>query len=232
MDKWLTYSPVSGHGNTQITLSATTLTELEDRIATLIATGTQGGQTLSASTVVTQKYLTLTEIYFKNLTWVTDVAWSGGTADKNNCTYAIFAKYSDGSEEDITNKATISGSLVVSATTATARQSVGTLTLTATYEGKTCTGNVTAYQEAPLLSEIFFNNLEWATDVAWSGGTADKNNCTYTIFAKYSNNVQVDVTSEAEVTGSLVIPATTNTTRQSVAQLRTVKKISERDGAS
>ena len=219
MDKWLTYSPVSGHGNTQITLSATTLTELEDRIATLIATGTQGGQTLSASTVVTQKYLTLTEIYFKNLTWVTDVAWSGGTADKNNCTYAIFAKYSDGSEEDITNKATISGSLVVSATTATARQSVGTLTLTATYEGKTCTGNVTAYQEAPLLSEIFFNNLEWATDVAWSGGTADKNNCTYTIFAKYSNNIQVDVTSEAEVTGSLVIPATTNTTRQSVGNL-------------
>ena len=219
MSNWLTYSPVSGHGNATITLTATTLTELEDRIATLIATGTQGGQTLSASTVVTQKYLTLTEIYFKNLTWVTDVSYTGGTATKDNCTYAIFAKYSDGSEEDITNKATISGSLVVSATTATARQSVGTLTLTATYEGKTCTGNVTAYQEAPLLSEIFFNNLEWATDVAWSGGTADKNNCTYTIFAKYSNNVQVDVTSEAEVTGSLVIPATTNTTRQSVGNL-------------
>ena len=146
MDNWLTYSPTSGHGNAQITLTATTLTELQDRVATLIASGTQGGQTLSATTVITQKHLTL--IYFKNLTWVTDVAWSGGTADKNNCTYAIFAKYSDGSEEDITNKATISGSLVVSATTATARQSVGTLTLTATYEGKTCTGNVTAYQEA------------------------------------------------------------------------------------
>ena len=65
MSNWLTYSPVSGHGNTQITLSASTLTGLEDRIATLIATGSQEGQTLSATTVITQKYLTLTEIYFE-----------------------------------------------------------------------------------------------------------------------------------------------------------------------
>ena len=63
MDKWLTYSPVSGHGNATITLSATTLTGLEDRVATLIATGSQEGQTLSATTVVTQKYATLTEIF-------------------------------------------------------------------------------------------------------------------------------------------------------------------------
>ena len=194
MEKWLTYSPTSGHGNTQITLSATTLTELEDRIATLIATGSQEGQTLST-----------TEIYFENLIWVTDVAWSGGTADKNNCTYAIFAKYSDGSEEDITNKATISGSLAVPVTTAMTRQSVGNLELTATFGGKTCNGSVTAYQEAPSLSEIYFENLIWVTDVSGTGGTATKDNCSYTIFAKYSNNVQVDVTSEAEVTGSLVV---------------------------
>ena len=84
MDKWLTYSPVSGHGNATITLSASTLTGLEDRIATLIATGSQEGQALSATTVITQKYLTLTEIYFENLTWSTDVAWSGGTATKAN----------------------------------------------------------------------------------------------------------------------------------------------------
>ena len=64
MDKWLTYSPVSGHGNATITLSASTLTGLEDRIKTLIATGSQEGQMLSAATVITQKYLTLTEIYF------------------------------------------------------------------------------------------------------------------------------------------------------------------------
>ena len=219
MDKWLTYSPVSGHGNTQITLSATTLTELEDRIATLIATGSQEGQTLSATTVITQKHLTLTEIYFKNLTWVTDVAWSGGTATKNNCSFSIIAKYSDNSTEDITNLANVTGSLFVPVTTAATRQSVGTLTLTATYEDKTCYGNVMVYQEAPLLSEIFFNNLEWVTDVAWSGGTATKDNCSYTIIAKYSNNVQVDVTSEATVSGSLVVPISTKLTRQVVGTL-------------
>ena len=219
MGKWLTYSPVSGHGNATITLSASTLTGLEDRIATLIATGSQEGQTLSATTVITQKYLTLTEIYFKNLTWSTDVAWNGGTATKDNCTYTIFAKYSDGSEEDITNKATISGSLVVSATTATARQSVGTLTLTATYEDKTCTGNVEVYQEAPLLSEIFFSALNWVTDVAWSGGTATKDNCVFIILARYSNNIKADITNKATISGSLAVPVTTATTRQSLGKL-------------
>ena len=216
---WLTYSPVSGHGNTQITLSASTLTGLEDRIATLIATGSQEGQTLSATTVITQKHLTLTEIYFENLTWSTDVAWSGGTATKNNCSFSIIAKYSDNSTEDITNLANVTGSLFVPVTTAATRQSVGRLTLTATYEDKTCYGNIVVYQEAPLLSEIFFNNLEWVTDIPASGGTATKDNCSYTIFAKYSNNVQVDVTSEANVSGGLQVSPNYVVERHSVGNL-------------
>ena len=216
---WLSISPTSGHGNTQITLSASTLTGLQDRIATLIATGSQEGQTLSATTVITQKYLTLTEIYFENLTWVTDIPYTGGTATSASCSFTIIAKYSDNSTEDITNLANVTGSLFVPVTTATTRQSVGTLTLTATYEDKTCYGNIMVYQEAPLLSEIFFNNLEWSTDVAWSGGTATKNNCNYSVYAKYSNNVQVNITNEAEVTGSLAVPMTTATTRQSVGTL-------------
>ena len=145
---WLTYSPTSGHGNTQITLSASTLTGLEDRIATLIATGSQEGQTLSATTVITQKYLTLTEIYFENLTWSTDVAWSGGTATSANCSFSIIAKYSDNSTEDITNLANVTGSLFVPFSGERERHSAGTLTLTATYEDKTCYGNTVAYQEA------------------------------------------------------------------------------------
>lgn len=167
MDKWLTYSPVSGHGNATITLSASTLTGLEDRIATLIATGSQEGQTLSATTVITQRYATLTEIYFENLTWSTDVAWSGGTATKDNCTYTIFAKYSDNSTEDITNLANVTGSLVVPATTADEgeRHSAGTLTLTATYKDKTCTGNVEVYQQA------FDFSTEPLTFKIISGGT-------------------------------------------------------------
>ena len=168
MDKWLTYSPVSGHGNATITLSASTLTGLEDRIATLIATGSQEGQTLSATTVITQKYLILTEIYFENLTWSTDVSYTGGTATKDNCSFSIIAKYSDNSTEDITNKATISGSLAVPATTATTRQSVGTLTLTATYEDKTCTGSVEVYQEAfdPLKEPLTFKIISGGT-IVW-----------------------------------------------------------------
>lgn len=173
MSNWLTYSPVSGHGNATITLSASTLTGLEDRITTLIATGSQEGQTLSATTVITQKYLTLTEIYFENLTWVTDVPSKGGTATSANCSFSIIAKYSDNSTEDITNKATISGSLAVPATTATTRQSVGTLTLTATYEDKTCTGSVEVYQEEfnPLKEPLTFKIISGGT-IVWKSADA------------------------------------------------------------
>ena len=164
---WLTYSPVFGHGNTQITLSASTLTGLEDRIATLIATGSQEGQTLSATTVITQKYLTLTEIYFENLTWSTDVAWSGGTATKDNCSFSIIAKYSDNSTEDITNLANVTGSLFVPLSGEGERHSAGTLTLTATYEDKTCYGNIVVYQEALDFSQ------EPLTFNITSGGTID-----------------------------------------------------------
>lgn len=165
--KWLTYSPVFGHGNTQITLSASTLTGLEDRIATLIATGSQEGQTLSATTVITQKYLTLTEIYFENLTWTTDVPASGGTATSANCSFSIIAKYSDNSTEDITNLANVTGSLFVPLSGEGERHSAGTLTLTATYEDKTCYGNIVVYQEALDFSQ------EPLTFNITSGGTID-----------------------------------------------------------
>ena len=76
MDKWLTYSPVYGHGNATITLSASTLTGLEDRIATLIATGSQEGQTLSATTVITQK-LTPSEKYLTfNISSAGTINWA------------------------------------------------------------------------------------------------------------------------------------------------------------
>ena len=217
MSDWLTYSPISGHGNGIITITANTLSSLEDRVATIIVSNSQ--YSLSASTSVTQKGVQLTAITFENLTWSTDVDWGGGTATSANCSFSIIAKYSDNSTKDITNLANVTGSLAVPATTATTRQSVGTLTLTATYEDKTCTGNVEVYQEAPSLSEIFFNNLEWVTDVSATGGTATKDNCSYTIFAKYSNNIQVDVTSEATVSGSLVVPISTKLTRQVVGTL-------------
>ena len=75
MDKWLTYSPVSGHGNATITLSASTLTGLEDRIATLIATGSQEGHTLSATTVVTQKLTPLEKYLTFNISSAGTINW-------------------------------------------------------------------------------------------------------------------------------------------------------------
>ena len=193
MDKWLTYSPVSGHGNVTITLSASTLTGLEDRIATLIATGSQEGQTLSATTVIIQKYATLTEIYFENLTWATDIPYTGGTATSANCSFSIIAKYSDNSTKDITNLANVTGSLVVPATTATTRQSVGTLTLTATYEDKTCTGNVEVYQEAfDFSQEPLTFNITSAGTINWM---ALKDSAATTIEYKINNSEWVSITS-------------------------------------
>lgn len=90
----------------------------------------------------------LTGITLDNLTWVTDIPATGGTATKDNCSYNVIAHYDDTTTNDITNAATVTGDLVVTATTATTRESVGTLTLTATYSGFTATASTTAYQAA------------------------------------------------------------------------------------
>ena len=90
----------------------------------------------------------LTAITFDSITWATDVPATGGTATKENCSFKVYAKYDNGISVDISSDATVTGELIVTETTATTRQSAGTLTLTASYSGFTATGNVTAYQEA------------------------------------------------------------------------------------
>ena len=52
MSNWLTYSPTSGHGNGIITITANTLSELEERTATIIASNSQYG--VSDSVLITQ----------------------------------------------------------------------------------------------------------------------------------------------------------------------------------
>ena len=90
---WLSISPTSGHGNTQITLSASTLTGLQDRIATLIATGSQEGQTLSATTVVTQK-ITPSEKYLTfNISSAGTINWA---ASNHSVAKTIEYKLNDG----------------------------------------------------------------------------------------------------------------------------------------
>ena len=90
----------------------------------------------------------VTAITISGLTWVTDVPASGGTADSGNCSFKVVALYDSGKSRNVTNQSTISGSLVVPSTTATTREMVGTLILTASYSGFTDSDTVDVYQKA------------------------------------------------------------------------------------
>lgn len=89
-----------------------------------------------------------TSIFFQSLRWTIDVPASGGTADKDNCAYTIWARDAAGESYDVTNKVTISGSLNVPSSMIESRHSAGTLTLTANYNSLSTSGEVTVYQEA------------------------------------------------------------------------------------
>ena len=91
---------------------------------------------------------TLTGITIEDLVWKTDVPASGGTATEENCTYRVVGHYDSGKSRTVTKDATVTGSLVVPATTAETREMVGVLQLTATYEGFTATGSVDVYQSS------------------------------------------------------------------------------------
>ena len=58
------------------------------------------------------------------------------------------------------------------------------------------------------VTAITLDNLVWTTNIPASGGTATKDNCTYSVTAYYSDGTTVDVTSEATITGSQEIPST------------------------
>ena len=224
MSDWLTYSPISGHGNGIITITANTLSSLEDRVATIIVSNSQ--YSLSASTSVTQKGVQLTAITFENLTWVTDVPASGGTATKDNCSYTIISHYADGTTVDVTTSSTVSGSLQVSPNYAIERHSAGTLTLSAEYINEygqtfTCTGDVIAYQSI-LQSEIDsidLYGLMWLTDIPWSGGTANSANCAFDVdlVLKYGNRINIE--NYATISGSLTLGTTSEELRTTAGTL-------------
>lgn len=101
----------------------------------------------------------LTAITISGLTWVTDVSADGGVADSGNCDFQVYALYDSGKKKRVTNYATVTGSLVVSATTAETRENVGTLTLTASYSGFTDSDSVDVYQKA----QTYNNMLKYTT---------------------------------------------------------------------
>ena len=112
----------------------------------------------------------LTAIAFDNITWVTDVPATGGTATKDNCTFKVYGNYDNGSSSDISSIVTVTGELAVEKTTIEERHEAGQLTLTASYGGFTATGNVTAYQEAAVdfsTKPLTFNILSAGT-IRWA----------------------------------------------------------------
>lgn len=102
----------------------------------------------------------LTGITIEDLTWVKDVPQSGGTATADNCSYKVLAHYDSGKSRNVKSKATVTGSLVVPASTAETREYVGQLTLTAEYEGFTDSDTVDVYQSTnPALLPLTFDVL-------------------------------------------------------------------------
>ena len=71
----------------------------------------------------------------------------------------------------------------------------------------------------PKLTAITFDSITWITDVPATGGTATKDNCTFKVYAKYDNGISVDISSDAIVTGELVVPSSTAGQRHEAGQL-------------
>ena len=125
----------------------------------------------------------LTAITFDNITWVTDVPATGGTATKDNCTFKVYGNYDNGTSVDISTIVTVEGELVVEPSTEGQRHEAGQLTLTAKYSGFTATGNVTAYQAAVDFSAepLTFNILSPGT-ISWvASNTASKKTIDYNL---------------------------------------------------
>lgn len=145
----------------------------------------------------------LTAITLDNLTWVTDIPATGGTATSANCSFTVTGYYSDGTTGNVTSQATITGSLVVASTTSTTRDNVGTLTLTASYDGYTDSSSVSVYQAAATIDYT----KEYLTFEIISGGTiywtAGANASTKTIY--YSKDDFVTSTGITSSTGGTAI---------------------------
>ena len=127
---------------------------------------------------------TLTGITIEDLVWVTDVGAGGGTATSANCSFNVYAQYDSGKRKRVTKDATVTGSLVVPATSADTREMVGTLTLTASYEGFTDSDSVDAYQKAQTYNNIIIYTTTDNQQLVLPSTTWDSNIVSHT----FTNN--------------------------------------------
>ena len=71
----------------------------------------------------------------------------------------------------------------------------------------------------PKLTAITFDSITWVTDVPSTGGTATKDNCSFKVYGNYDNGISVDISSDATVTGELVVPSSTEGQRHEAGKL-------------
>ena len=79
--------------------------------------------------------------------------------------------------------------------------------------------NMTISYNKPKLAAINFGTITWVTDVPATGGTATKDNCTFKVYGIYEDGTSVDISSDATVTGTLVVPSSTAGQRHEAGQL-------------
>ena len=137
----------------------------------------------------------LTAITFDNITWVTDVPATGGTATKDNCTFEVNGIYDNGTSVDISSDVTVTGELAVPSSTAEQRHEAGQLTLTASYGEFTATGNVTVYQAADFSTKPLTFKISSPGTINWA---ASNRYLTKTIEYKLNNGEWTSITSNME----------------------------------
>ena len=130
---------------------------------------------------------TLTGISLVNLTQISDIPASGGSADYHNFSYQVLAHYSDGitaTTIDVTSAATISSNTVTAASsTIETRHSVGTIWVEAEYyDGP---NPFTAGAGAYVYQAAFNTNI----NLLWQNGTFQNNTQNYAGVATRDNYV-------------------------------------------
>ena len=100
MSNWLTYSPTSGHGNGIITITAGTLSELEERTATIIASNSQYGVSDSVLIKQLKASPTLLMPLTFNILSAGTINW---TASETDIAKTIDYKLNDGEWTSITS---------------------------------------------------------------------------------------------------------------------------------
>lgn len=146
MSNWINITPSSGSGGGMITITASTIGEITRRVASVIASNNR--YSVSAQTQVEQIGVMPNSISVQNLSWVSDVPSTGGTATKDNCSYTVIANYNSGITVDITSYVLVTGELNVPYNTTENRKYVGELVLTFYYGEVSTTASTSVYQAA------------------------------------------------------------------------------------